>query len=179
MWPRDFPGGASACHAQFLDSLTPHEFFETARDKKRERQQERRRQRGEARLQKWREARALAAQQFEQGMEPQVLELMAKGLSRKKAEERARASRPPTPPPPKMEDIELTSSGEDLPMYFVEPRQLFAIFSNLEEETLFLIQHNQVRAHRPAFVQLLFVASPWHVMASGNEPRTRGTGGVK
>jgi hypothetical protein len=49
----------------------------------------------------------------------------------------------PSSPPPTLEDEELTSSGEDIPMFFVRPQQLLDIFTHLEESNLFLIQNCQ------------------------------------
>ncbi len=61
----------------------------------------------------------------------------------KKREERRGGERPK----PALDDELLTSSGEDLPMYFVRPQQLLDIFTHLEESNLFLIQNCQVRAY--------------------------------
>jgi hypothetical protein len=44
------------------------------------------------------------------------------------------------PPMPNFESEALTSSGEDIPMYFTHPQQLLDIFQALEEQNLFLIQ---------------------------------------
>ena len=46
---------------------------------------------------------------------------------------------------PDFDDEELTSSDEDIPMYFGTPNQLPDIFSALEEENLFLIQNIHLR----------------------------------
>lgn len=47
------------------------------------------------------------------------------------------------PAMPNLEAEPLTSSGEDLPMYFTHPQQLLDIFQALEEQNLFLIQVSQ------------------------------------
>ncbi|KAH8069623.1 hypothetical protein JL720_11925 [Aureococcus anophagefferens] len=58
----------------------------------------------------------------------------------------SKAVAPKMPPPvatPELEDEPLTSSDEELPMYFKHPQQLLDIFSQLEEQNLFLIQNSQ------------------------------------
>ena len=47
------------------------------------------------------------------------------------------------PPKPSLDDEELVSSGEEMPMYFTRPQQLLDIFTQLEEGNLFLIQNCQ------------------------------------
>ena len=47
------------------------------------------------------------------------------------------------PPRPMVDEEPLTSSGQELDMYFTEPRQLLDIFTQLEEQNLFLIQNSQ------------------------------------
>merc|ERR1719231_1339857 len=47
------------------------------------------------------------------------------------------------PQRPNTEEEPLTSSGQELDMYFSEPRQLLDIFTQLEEQNLFLIQNSQ------------------------------------
>lgn len=40
------------------------------------------------------------------------------------------------------------SSGEEMPLYFQEPKQLLDIFTSLEESNLFLIQNSQERPQK-------------------------------
>merc|ERR1719231_225324 len=47
------------------------------------------------------------------------------------------------PPQPNFEKEPLTSSGQEMDLYFKEPRQLLEIFTKLEEQNLFLIQNSQ------------------------------------
>merc|ERR1711990_923382 len=47
------------------------------------------------------------------------------------------------PPMPKFDEDDLTSSGEEVPMFFTKPQQLLDIFTALEEQNLFLIQNSQ------------------------------------
>lgn len=101
---------------QFLDTLTPAEFVEQQREVKRARQEGRLEERRQAVRRQWQQVRDAELETFERSVQVQVQEFMAKGLSRRKAEERARAARPPTPPAPSTAHLELTSSGEDLPM---------------------------------------------------------------
>merc|ERR1719189_3040288 len=40
-------------------------------------------------------------------------------------------------------DYQEVSSGEEMPLYFEEPKQLLDVFTSLEESNLFLIQNSQ------------------------------------
>lgn len=48
------------------------------------------------------------------------------------------------PPKPTLEEVEVASSGSELPMYFTRAPQLLNMFTQLEESNLFLIQNCQV-----------------------------------
>ncbi|CAK4447593.1 unnamed protein product [Aphanomyces euteiches] len=66
------------------------------------------------------------------------------GKPKKKAEKvKSTAPQNAIPPMPNLDDLTITSSGEELPMYFQNPQQLLDIFTALEESNLFLIQNSQ------------------------------------
>ena len=128
----------------FLHKLTPRDWLKDEYDEKRRRQRERRRRRIEARQQKWRQAqnKAMALQQ-----ELNQLDFPSKkrrGRSRRDNLEETQVAKPVARPhTPNIDDEVLTSSDEEVPMYFNVSTQLLETFSTLEEENLFLIQNTQ------------------------------------
>ena len=136
----------------FLDSLTPAEFFEAVDEKRRSRRAARRAVRqakrdAHAALIEDADAKRKAIPQFEAALaEAARRGRTAENAAREKLEaakaaaSAARAAIPERAPPgtPPHDD-----SGEETPMYFVEPSQLPAVFSRLEETNLFLMQNGQ------------------------------------
>jgi hypothetical protein len=136
----------------FLDSLTPAEFFEAVDEKRRSRRAARRAVRqakrdAHAALIEDADAKRKAIPQFEAALaEAARRGRTAENAAREKLEaakaaaSEARAAIPERAPPgtPPHDD-----SGEETPMYFVEPTQLLAMFSRLEETNLFLMQNGQ------------------------------------
>ena len=136
----------------FLDSLTPAEFFEAVDEKRRSRRAARRAVRqakrdAHAALIEDADAKRKAIPQFETALaEAARRGRTAENAAREKLEaakaaaSAARAAIPERAPPgtPPHDD-----SGEETPMYFVEPTQLLAMFSRLEETNLFLMQNGQ------------------------------------
>lgn len=136
-------------YKRFLDDLTPKIWVENHLRTKRERQEGRRRARVKKRQEVWK-----TEQEKRIEIEQRELEEKAKNERKKKSKRRLRRnqhSRPDTPLPkitlPPMPDFDddelLTSSDEEIPMYFEQPQQLLEIYSNMEEENLFLIQNMQ------------------------------------
>ena len=128
----------------FLGCLTPKHFFDADAKAKASRQVHRRGERVAHRLEAW------AALKVTQGGESEARQaaehdaLLAKGTSKKNAAATVAAMRPPKPPArPPVEAEPLTSSGAELHMYFVAPRQLMDVLTQLEELILFLIQKSQ------------------------------------
>jgi hypothetical protein len=113
---------------------------------KRKRQRERRRKRIESRQEKWKHK-----QEEERAREvARIQEIHGKG--RRRAMEKSKWSDEDavsteieleSPQMPTFDDEELTSSDEEIPMYFNTPEQLLDIFQSLEDETLFLFQNKQ------------------------------------
>ena len=136
----------------FLDSLTPAEFFEAVDEKRRSRRAARRAVRqakrdAHAALIEDADAKRKAIPQFETALaEAARRGRTAENAAREKLEaakaaaSAALAAIPEQAPPgtPPHDD-----SGEETPMYFVEPTQLPAVFSRLEETNLFLMQNGQ------------------------------------
>eukprot|EP00753_Platysulcus_tardus_P015583 PLAT5103.1.p1 GENE.PLAT5103.1~~PLAT5103.1.p1 ORF type:complete len:597 (-),score=356.24 PLAT5103.1:111-1901(-) len=130
-------------YREFLDKLTPADWFEEQRKLKRERQEARRVASFEAKLAAWEEAKAKAAQD---ALDAEAAEREAaerEGRSYRRRGDRVRRAELALPPPPVLEEEALESSGDDLPMYFTEPHKLLDIFTTLEESNLFLIQNSQ------------------------------------
>mmetsp|Transcript_9230 Transcript_9230/g.19522 ORF Transcript_9230/g.19522 Transcript_9230/m.19522 type:complete len:542 (-) Transcript_9230:246-1871(-) len=130
-------------YKQFLDSLTPREFVEDQKLKKKERQATRRQERIDARIAAWEASKKRLAEEWAAKEQADIEALIKAGKSKKAA--KAAGSRPPPKMParPKVDEEPLTSSGQELDMYFTEPRQLLDIFTQLEEQNLFLIQNSQ------------------------------------
>lgn len=131
-------------HKDFLDKITPRDWYEEKKEEKKERQSERRKKRIEQRKHTWREEQQerIKAEQIK------LQELRLKKRSQRRARRHQKVVSVPTlpdelPPEPSFEDEPLTSSDEESPMFFTKPQQLQKIFSNLEEENLFLIQNMQ------------------------------------
>lgn len=132
-------------YKEFLDNITPSEWFEQ--------QAKKQQQRKEVRLQEWqvacedvkkrKEAAAAAKQKAESDY--------ANARTQQEAERAERAIKDATanlkeaikekePLPPKLDD---TVDAEEEEMFFVEPAQLLAVYAALEESNLFLIQNAQ------------------------------------
>lgn len=124
----------------FLDDLTPKEWILDKMEEKRKRQRERRRKRIELRRDIWnKEQQVRIAQEIKILRENDTPSRKRKGKT-KPIDEGIHLDLPTLP---SFEDEELTSSDEELPMYFKRPEQLLDIFRSLEEENLFLIQNTQ------------------------------------
>lgn len=129
-------------YKKFLDELTPPEWHESQLSIKRKRQEDRLEKRRAAKRQEWEElkAKAIAEAEAKDRMEREKMEKEGKS---KKRIEKLKARDVMIPPMPNIDAMVLTSSGEELPMYFQNPQQLLDIFTALEESNLFLIQNSQ------------------------------------
>jgi len=131
-------------YKDFLDSLTPPEFFEEQRHLKRQRQQQRREERIQRRLDDWQMEKERTRKEWDARIEADFEALVKQGKSKKAARQAVSQAKPPRmPPKPDVDAEPLTSSGQDIDMFFTEPRQLLEIFTQLEEQNLFLIQNSQ------------------------------------
>jgi len=129
---------------EFLDALSPLDFFDDQREIKRSRQVARREDRIKQRLEDWEALKAQKMADFELVKESEFENLVAKGTSRKRAQQTVEKMKSPkTPDRPDVAGEPMTSSGEDFDMYFTQPRQLVDVFKQLEAQNLFLIQNSQ------------------------------------
>lgn len=130
-------------YKEFLDSLTPPEFFDEQKRLKAQRQYERRVAAYQRKLAQWQAARDDAEAEFRRQEEEARRRAKKEGRQVAKRDSQANAWEAALPPPPRLEDEETVSSGEEVPMYFQHPQQLLDIFTQLEEGNLFLIQNCQ------------------------------------
>ena len=133
-------------YREFLDGLTPTEHFAEQARLKTERQQERRGRR----IAKREEAEEVIRRDaYEHELSIAQAQLASPKRSSRSKKKVAPANSPQkVPPPPEVDpadfdDEPLTSSDEECPLFFREPRQLLDVFEALEEQNLFLIQNCQ------------------------------------
>ena len=136
------------CHKykQFLDHLSPSEWIEQQKRKKRHRQENRRKDRIRARTENWRmDCEMKLAQAWK--IEEEKKNTYSDTRKKKRVPRRSKSkhiNKIDASTEPDFEDDEvLTSSGDELPMYFKKPQQLLDIFAGLEKENLFLIENKQ------------------------------------
>ena len=148
-------------YKQFLDMLTPPEFFEQQKRLREEKIEEARVQIFEEKRREWEETKKAMVDQYKRELEQSRKEdKRGKNKRREKEEvnvDEIDSPRLHLPPPPKLEDI--PSPELDLgpyPMYFKEPQQLMDIFAALEEQNLFLIQNSQETEHTLEELRLAF-----------------------
>ncbi|KAF0699192.1 Aste57867_10244 [Aphanomyces stellatus] len=129
----------------FLDELTPPEWESEQKEKKAKRQQERLRKKKAKAMAEWEAIKAKAvAEQEERDRLERERSAEKDGKAKKKADKvKVAGSQSALPPMPNLDELNITSSGEELPMYFQNPQQLLDIFTALEESNLFLIQNSQ------------------------------------
>ncbi len=134
-------------YKDFLDKLTPPEWFEEQKVMKRGRQEERRQKRISKRKDEW---EAEKKRIHTEAVIRHEAEMKAKGDGKDERRRKRRVERDGGPqlnvvypPTPKFEQEPYTSSGEEIPMYFTHPQQLLDVFTALEEQNLFLIQNSQ------------------------------------
>ena len=122
----------------FLDSLTPPEWFDEQRKLLEGKRQEAFKQAKAAKIAKYQEARKAALEKYEREKKEE------QELSPRK---RGKGNKPELkmPPAPVFDDESKATDAEygDFPMYFTDPQQLLGIFTQLEEQNLFLIQNSQ------------------------------------
>eukprot|EP00928_Gymnodinium_smaydae_P062620 TRINITY_DN46438_c0_g1_i1.p1 TRINITY_DN46438_c0_g1~~TRINITY_DN46438_c0_g1_i1.p1 ORF type:complete len:561 (+),score=222.98 TRINITY_DN46438_c0_g1_i1:104-1786(+) len=137
----------------FLEKLTPPEWKDQMRVEKAERKKERKRLEVEAKLAMYEkqmqdeisaEERALEERSRSDKPKSRADEAKEAKEREREMEVRRRRIRRRYPQRETVEtEVEEVSSGEELPLYFEEPRQLLDIFTALEESNLFLIQNSQ------------------------------------
>lgn len=140
-------------YKEFLDKLTPPEWFEQHKLNQHEKRETIKKESFESKYREWDLTRRRM-------IDARRKELEAKKEARKKNNKRQQTGASPEeeeaeemlfrqsiPPAPRLEDEQCDIPDEEPPMYFVHPQQLMDIFAALEEQNLFLIQNSQETEH--------------------------------
>ncbi|GMI01633.1 hypothetical protein TrLO_g11103 [Triparma laevis f. longispina] len=136
-------------YKDFLDKLTPQEWFEQQESHKKDRSEKRRQTRIEVKKEEWEKKKK---EIYQEAIIRHEAETKAKDGKKDKRKSRRRNNNAEGggpvinvnyPPAPDFEQEPYTSSGEEMPMYFTHPQQLLDVFIALEEQNLFLIQNSQ------------------------------------
>jgi len=126
------------CHKyqEFLDNLTPPEFFKEQAELKTQRLHQKKKRREEK--------RRLRQKRFEEARQSAAMAAAADAEETgADVEAAAQAAAAAVPKPEDEAEEEEYDDAENMPMYFQKPQQLLDIFSQLEEQNLFLIQNCQ------------------------------------
>jgi len=133
-------------YKQFLDMLTPAEWFQKHADEQAALKEKKRREQYDVKKKHWEKTRRAVVEAYKKGLEERRQE---RKKDRKRAaeteEEREKTEAElDIPPMPKLADEHVVDwVTEEPPMYFTETKQLMDIFASLEEQNLFLIQNSQ------------------------------------
>lgn len=131
-------------YKEFLDSLTPQEFVDDQARKKQERQEHRRQERIAKRLDEWESDCKRVEEEWKAKEDQAIDDLVKAGKSRKTAKiQGSLKGAPRLPSRPDVDKEPYDESGQEDEMYFTKPQQLLDIFTQLEEQNLFLIQNSQ------------------------------------
>ncbi|GMH88802.1 hypothetical protein TrST_g6216 [Triparma strigata] len=137
-------------YKDFLDKLTPGEWFEEQEARKKERKEKRRQERIAVKKEKFEERKKQIYQEavIRHEAEMKAKDGKEKGKRKTRRRNNDREGGGPVievkyPAAPDFEAEPYTSSGEEMPMYFTHPQQLLDVFIALEEQNLFLIQNSQ------------------------------------
>jgi len=131
-------------YKEFLDSLTPQEFVDDQARKKQERQENRRQERIAKRLDEWESDCKRVEEEWKAKEDQAIDDLVKAGKSRKTAKiQGSLKGAPRLPSRPDVDKEPYDESGQEDEMYFTKPQQLLDIFTQLEEQNLFLIQNSQ------------------------------------
>lgn len=144
-------------YKQFLDMLTPPEFFEQQRRLHEEKREQARLDMFEARRADWEAAKKASVEQYRREVEAAKKDEKRKKGAATKHEAEDTSPRLHIPPAPRLEEVALPELARGaMPMYFREPQQLMDIFAALEEQNLFLIQNSQETEHTLEELRLAF-----------------------
>eukprot|EP01035_Chromulina_nebulosa_P021547 gene21547-27899_t len=133
-------------YKNFLDQLTPPEWFEKHKQSLIDKQNKIRNERYQEKYKSWEKSRKKLIEQHRKELD--IKKELKKERNRRlgKIEEDdddEPESKVVIPPAPRLEDEFVEMPEEEVPMYFKDPQQLMDIFSALEEQDLFLIQNGQ------------------------------------
>jgi len=133
-------------YKQFLDMLTPPEWFQKHAAAQAALKEQKRKDQYDVKKKQWDKTRKAILEAYKKGLEERRAE---RKKDRKRAaemeEEREKTEAElDIPPMPKLADeVVVGWVNEEPPMYFTETKQLMDIFASLEEQNLFLIQNSQ------------------------------------
>lgn len=142
-------------YKNFLDMLTPPEWFEQHKRKHEEKVTMLKQASFDMKYKEWEKLRRKLVEAHrkeielkkEQKKEKNKKSNRAKGLENGEDDEDEPEAKLIIPPAPRLEEEVVDIQEEEVPMYFTEPQQLMDIFSALEEQNLFLIQNSQETEH--------------------------------
>ena len=153
-------------YKQFLDMLTPPEFFEQQKRLQEEKKEQARLDIFNAKREEWEATKAALVEQYRK--EKEASKKDEKRNKNKRRDENIHGDeldspRLHLPPAPRLEDIPVVETDPEaeageggMAMYFREPQQLMDIFAALEEQNLFLIQNSQETEHTLEELRLAF-----------------------
>jgi hypothetical protein len=142
-------------YKEFLDMLTPPEWFENHRKAEQEKRDKIKYENYTAKLKKWERLRRKLYEGFKRDLEMKKeknkrsslilssINSVSSNQDENENDEENWEAKVNLPPAPRLEEEVVDIPDEDVPMYFREPQQLMDIFSALEEQNLFLIQNSQ------------------------------------
>jgi hypothetical protein len=141
-------------YKDFLDKLTPPEWFEDQRKAKRNRTNARRAAIAAVKKEAWKAEKVRLLAEAKKKAEVEAAAMSSSKKKRKTkidknggtvagGEVNFAADKVHIPREPLTDDEELVESDSEMPMYFKEPQQLLDVFTALEEQNLFLIQNSQ------------------------------------
>ena len=125
----------------FLDELSPPGWFEDQQKFKEARQLQRQQKRILLRKEQWRDEQRLKADELARKQVDELEISLKQQRRRRKAKEKKKPEETVSPElvEPDFEDEPITSSDEELQIFFKEPQQLLQKCSAYEEENIFLI----------------------------------------
>lgn len=131
-------------YKEFLDMLTPPEWFERFAKERMDLRERLRKESFTARHKEWELLRRRLVEQHRRETEARKESRRDRSRRTTEPDEDEEENRLVIPPAPRIEDEPLPEiPEEEPPMYFKDPAQLMEIFSALEEQNLFLIQNSQ------------------------------------
>lgn len=137
-------------YKDFLDKLTPPEWFENHHQAFLDRVASTKKDQHAVKMREWEKVKRRIQEQHvkeQQAKKDKQRDRLRRAGGVAPVEEEEVEAKLVIPPPPKLEDEVCDLAEEEPPMYFTEPRQLMDIFSSLEEQNLFLIQNSQETEH--------------------------------
>lgn len=156
-------------YKNFLDMLTPPEWFEQHKRAMEQKRQDLRYKKWEQKFRVWEQQKKKLTEQYKKevaaGNENNKKESSKNKNKKRNQQENSEiiedregdSPRLNIPPAPKLEDEpEVEMEDEEIPMYFTHPQQLMDIFAALEEQNLFLIQNSQETEHTLEELRLAF-----------------------